>query len=50
MLGLGDPENTIEEDRRASLKTIIMVSVVTAIGLGMYFFFNGELKRSRLDN
>jgi len=50
MLGLGNPDNSEEEDKAASLKTIIMTSVVTAIGLSFYFFFNSELKRSKLDN
>lgn len=45
---LGSPGNTIEENKTASLHTVIMVGTVTTLGIFLYFFFNSELKRSKL--
>lgn len=48
MFKLGSPGNTNDENKTASLYTVIMIGTVTTIGIFLYFFFNSELKRSKL--
>ena len=47
--GLGERGNSDEENQSASLKTLIVVGAVTALGVVLYCFYNSELKRSKLD-
>jgi len=47
--GLGDKDNTDEQNQAASIKSLILVCVTALVGVVLYFFYNSELKRSNLD-
>jgi hypothetical protein len=44
-----DSRDKGDSNRVASLYTVIMVGAVTISGVFLYFFFNSELKRSKLE-
>ena len=49
VLGLGDGNKTEEELKSASLWTIIMTNSLAVVGTIFYYFFDGELKRTKME-
>ena len=40
VFGLGDPDNTIEQQKKASIWTVVVTNAFTVVGVSLYFFFN----------
>lgn len=47
--GLGNPTNSLNQNKSAALSTTIFASALIVVGMLLYASFNAELKRSKIE-